>query len=87
MNAPLSVIILPVPVGTGDNGVHRRAKPDYRHHKAQRTERWRPSERIPQPLDPDRLRQLAERFRRAVDLQHQALLAAGRSMLQAMQAA
>jgi hypothetical protein len=85
MNAPLSVIILPVPVGTGDNGVWKKAL--NRRHKAIRpTERWRPSERIPQ-LDRDRLRRLVEQFRDAVRVQHEALLAAGRSMLQAMQVA
>jgi hypothetical protein len=90
MNAPPNsvVVLVPVPVGTGDNGVHRRSKPDFRrHHRAVRPtdSPWRPQP-IPQ-LDRDRLRHLVEQFRDAVRVQHEALLAQGRAMMAALRAA
>jgi hypothetical protein len=58
VNAPRPVVVL-IPVASGDNGAWRRSKPQYRRHKAQRSEPWRPRENIPQ-LDTDRPRRLAE---------------------------
>jgi hypothetical protein len=79
MNAPRPVVVL-VPIASGDNGAWRRSRPDFRRHKAQRTEPHRPPQPIPE-RDIQRLRQLAEDFRRATRSQAEALLAAGRLML------
>jgi hypothetical protein len=82
MYAPKPAIIF-IPVGTGDNGAHRRARPDFRRHRAIRTEPHRPPQPIPE-RDVERLRRLAEQFRDAVRVQHEAVLAAGRAMLQTL---
>jgi hypothetical protein len=83
MNNALNPVVILVPVGTGDNGVHRRSKPDYSRHKA-----IRPSEprRQYQPIperDRDHLRRMVEQFRDAVRVQHEAALAQGRRLLAA----
>jgi hypothetical protein len=87
MNAPLSVIVVPVPVGTGDKGCWRKATPhDRRHHRDVRSEQWRPQENIPE-RDPDRLRRLVDQMREAHRPQAEALLAQGRAMLSALKQA
>jgi hypothetical protein len=74
--APLSVILVPVPVATGDSGAWRRAKPDYRQHKAQRPEHWPPHRDIP-VVDREALRRRAEKMREETRPQVEALKAAG----------
>jgi hypothetical protein len=56
-NAPLSVIVVPVPVAPGDRGVWKKAQ--HRHHKAIRLDPpWRPQLAIPAG-DRDALRRAA----------------------------
>jgi hypothetical protein len=83
MNAPRPVVVLiECP---GDRGVWKKSL--HRRHKAIRpTEPHRPRDGIPE-RDVDRLRRLAEQFRDAVRVQHEALLAAGRAMLNGLRTA
>jgi hypothetical protein len=80
MNAPRPVVVL-VPIASGHNGAWRRSRPDFRRHRAicPSEPHW-PPQPIPE-RDIERLRQLAEEFRRATRSQAEALLAAGRLML------
>jgi hypothetical protein len=80
MNAPRPVIVLiEVP---GDRGVWKKSL--HRHHKAIRhPEPHRPPQPIPE-RDVERLRRLAEQFRDAVRVQHDAVLEAGRTTLRAL---
>jgi hypothetical protein len=76
--APLSVVIL---FEGGSPKTGREVKPDFRRHKAQRPDvPRRPPQPIPQ-RDGEWLRRLAERFREAVRVQHEAVLFAGRRVL------
>jgi hypothetical protein len=79
MNAPRSVVIF-VPVASGDNGAWRRARPDFRRHRTIRAEPHRRPQPIPE-RDVERLRRLAEQFRDAVRVRHEAVLEAGRALL------
>jgi hypothetical protein len=74
VNAPLSVILVPVPAapGRGDSGVHKKF--DYRRHKAIRpAEPWRPQRAIPAG-DRNELRRRAQEWREAVRPQAQAMI-------------
>jgi hypothetical protein len=86
-HAPLSVIVVPVPVATGDNGAWSRARPDFRRHKAQRPERWPPKQNIPRQLGRDDLRRRVEENREATRSRVEALNAAGRAFRAALRAA
>jgi hypothetical protein len=79
MNAPLSVIIVPVPVAPGDRGVFKKF--DYRRQRAVRKDPpWPPKQSIPR-WDKDELRRLVEQMREGHRQQTEAVLAAGRAML------
>jgi hypothetical protein len=83
-HAPKPVVIF---VATGDNGVSRRSKPDYRQHRVTRKDApWPVKHSIPQ-LDRTELRRRVEEHRRATRQQVEGLKAAGREFRAAIRPA
>jgi hypothetical protein len=82
VNAPLQVVVVPVPVAPGDRGVWKKAQ--HRHHKAVRPADppWPPKQPIPHQ-NRDALRRRAQQWREAVRPQARAMIIEARMRLAA----
>jgi hypothetical protein len=82
-HAPLSVIVVPVPVAAGDRGVWKKFQPDYRRHKALRKDSpWPVKQSIP-GSDRNELRRRAQEWRDVNRSRAEAMLVEARMMLRA----